>query len=127
IALELLLGPQLQAVVAHLALAALAVLAGAVRTAVHRGRRTAPDILAHAAVEFVLGALAPRHRVVLQFAVIAPAATLQPGIAPTDRSSIAAAASPGCGANSERRPWPPDAEKSTAVTNPEPVRHPELL
>src|SRR5690606_22068383 len=61
VTLELLLGTQLQAIVAHLALAALAVLARTVRTAVHRGRRTAPDVLAHAAVEFMLGALALRH------------------------------------------------------------------
>src|SRR5690606_20198818 len=61
VTLELLLGTQLQAIVAHLALAALAVLTRAVRAAVHRGRRTAPDVLAHAAVEFMLGALALRH------------------------------------------------------------------
>src|SRR5690606_4004750 len=61
IALELLLCPQLQAIVAHLALAALAVLARAIGPAVHRGRRAAPDVLAHAAVEFMLGALALRH------------------------------------------------------------------
>src|SRR5690606_13408294 len=62
VALELLLGAQLQAEVAHLALAALAVLAGTVGTAVHGAVRTAPDILAHAAVEFMLGALALRHQ-----------------------------------------------------------------
>src|SRR6185503_13665345 len=101
-ALELLLGPQLQAEVAHLALAALAVLAGAVRAAVHRGRRAAPDVLAHAAVEFMLGALALRHRRILQSALAAPMVALQPGFAPMDHSSIAAAASPGCGANQRR-------------------------
>src|SRR5690606_21647359 len=61
IALELLLGPQLQAIIAHLALAALAMLTRPVGTAVDGGIRTAPDVLAHPAVELVLGALALRH------------------------------------------------------------------
>ncbi len=55
IALELLLGAQLRAEIAQLLLAALAVLAGAVFTLVHRGFRTAPDVLAHAAVDLVFG------------------------------------------------------------------------
>ena len=63
IALELLLGLQLGAEVGKLALAALAVLAGAVLAAVHRALRTAPDILAHPAVDLVLGFCALRHRV----------------------------------------------------------------
>src|SRR5690606_1588478 len=115
VALELLLGAQLQAVVAHLALAALAVLARAVGTAVHGAVRTAPDVLAHPAVEFMLGALALRHESILQFAVAAPVAALQPGIAPTNLAFAAAAASPGCGANCERRPWPLEGEKSTPL------------
>src|SRR5690606_36595955 len=45
-ALQLLLGAELQAEVGHLALAALAVLAGAVFTTVDRGLRTTPDVLA---------------------------------------------------------------------------------
>ena len=49
-AFQLLLGAQLHAEVRHLALAALAVLAGAVFALVDRGLRTAPDIFAHAAV-----------------------------------------------------------------------------
>jgi hypothetical protein len=57
IALELLLGAQLGAEVGQLALAALAVLAGAVFTAVDRGLRTAPDVFAHAAVDLVLCAV----------------------------------------------------------------------
>src|SRR5690606_19607603 len=61
VALELLLGAQLDAVVRNLALAALAVLAGAVAAAVDRAFRTAPDVLAHAAIDLVLGALALRH------------------------------------------------------------------
>src|SRR5215211_6328147 len=61
-ALELLLGAQLRAEVAHLALTALAVLAGAVLAAVHGALRAAPDILAHAAVKLVLGLNALRHR-----------------------------------------------------------------
>src|SRR5262249_8631673 len=47
IALELLLGAQLHAEIGNLALAALAVLAGAVFPAVHGALRAAPDILAH--------------------------------------------------------------------------------
>src|SRR3569623_1379184 len=62
IALELLLGAQLDAEVRHLALAALAVLAGTIFTLVHRGLGTTPDVLAHAAIELVLGAGALRHR-----------------------------------------------------------------
>src|SRR5204863_10106616 len=53
VALELLLGPQLHAEVGELALAALAVLAGAVFAAAHRALRAAPAILAHAAVDRV--------------------------------------------------------------------------
>src|SRR5687767_6674311 len=53
IAAQLLLRAQLHAVVGELALAALAVLAGAIFAAVYRTLRAAPDILAHAAVEFV--------------------------------------------------------------------------
>ncbi len=64
VALELLLGAQLRAKVGHLALAALAVLAGAVFAAVHRGFRTAPDVLAHAAVELVLGRGAFGHALI---------------------------------------------------------------
>src|SRR6202030_2688237 len=55
IALELLLGLKLGAVVGKLLGAALAVLAGAIGTLVHRALGTAPDILAHAAVDLVLG------------------------------------------------------------------------
>ena len=61
IALELLLGAQLHAVVAKLALAALAVLAGAIFAAVDRALGTSEDVLAHAAIELVFGAGALRH------------------------------------------------------------------
>jgi hypothetical protein len=61
IALELLLGHELQAEVAHLALAALAVLAGAVGARVHRGLGAAPDVLAHAAVDLVFLRMTLRH------------------------------------------------------------------
>src|SRR5690606_8371471 len=61
IALELLLGAQLDAEVGHLALAALAVLAGAVFTLVDRALGATPDVLAHAAIELILGAGALRH------------------------------------------------------------------
>ncbi|QTK78230.1 hypothetical protein AT6N2_C0307 [Agrobacterium tumefaciens] len=63
VALELLLGAQLRAEVAHLALAALAVLARAVFAAVNRGLRTAPDVFAHAAVNFILSRFALAHRI----------------------------------------------------------------
>ena len=69
IALQLLLGAQLNAEIADLALAALAVLAGAIFAAVDRALRTSEDILAHAAVELVFGAGALRHDLILQFAL----------------------------------------------------------
>src|SRR5258706_6783942 len=65
IALELLLGAQLDAEIGDLALAALAVLAGAIFTLVDRGLGTTPDIFAHAAIELVLGAGALRHVIFL--------------------------------------------------------------
>jgi ABC-type enterobactin transport system permease subunit len=61
IAAQLLLGLELHAVVGELALAALAVLAGAIFAPVHRTFWAAPDILAHPAVEFVLGFMALGH------------------------------------------------------------------
>src|SRR5690606_3180226 len=54
VALELLLGAQLGAEVRQLALAALAVLAGAIFAAVHGALRAAPDVLAHTAIDLVL-------------------------------------------------------------------------
>ena len=60
-ALQLLLGAQLQAEIRHLALAPLAVLTGGVVAAVHRGFGPAPNILAHAAVDLVLGGGALGH------------------------------------------------------------------
>ena len=53
IALELLLGLKLRAVVGELAGAALAMLAGAIGALVHGALGPAPDALAHAAVELV--------------------------------------------------------------------------
>src|SRR3546814_347996 len=61
IALQLLLGAELDAEIRHLALAALTVLAGAIFAAVDRALRAAPDVFTHPAVEFILGALALRH------------------------------------------------------------------
>ena len=61
IALELLLGAQLLAVVRQLAAAPLAVLAGAVLALVDRALGAAPDVLADAAVDLVLGANALGH------------------------------------------------------------------
>ena len=63
IALQLLLGAQLHAEVGELALAALAVLAGAVFPAVHGALRAAPDILAHTAIDLVFRLTALCHRV----------------------------------------------------------------
>ena len=56
IALELLLGAQLQAEVGDLALAALTVLAGAIFAAVDRALVPSEDVFADAAVELILGA-----------------------------------------------------------------------
>src|SRR6185437_12145848 len=61
IALELLLGAKLDAVIGELALAALAMLAGAIFAAVHGALGTSEDVLAHAAVELILGAGALGH------------------------------------------------------------------
>src|SRR5262249_16105968 len=63
VALQLLLGAQLYAEVRELALAALAVLAGAVFPAVHGALRAAPDILAHTAIDLVFRLTALCHRV----------------------------------------------------------------
>ena len=62
IALDLLLGLELGAEVGRLALAPLAVLAGAVFPLVHRALGTAPDVLTHPAVDLVFGFCALRHR-----------------------------------------------------------------
>src|SRR5665213_2882794 len=63
VALQLLLGAQLHAEVGELALAALAVLAGAVFPAVDGALRAAPDILAHTAIDLVFRLTALGHRV----------------------------------------------------------------
>ena len=65
-ALQLLLGAQLEAEVGQLALAALAMLAGAVFAAVHRRLGAAPDVLAHAAIDFILCGFALAHRIPFQ-------------------------------------------------------------
>ncbi len=62
IALQLLLGLKLRAVVGKFARAALTVLAGPIGALVHRALGTAPDTLAHAAVELVFCIRAFRHR-----------------------------------------------------------------
>src|SRR6478735_7707778 len=61
VATQLLLGLELHAVVGELALAPLAVLAGPVLTPVHRALRSSPDVLAHPAVDLVLGFHALGH------------------------------------------------------------------
>src|SRR5436305_4272 len=63
IALELLLGAELDAEVGKLAFAALAVLAGAVFSAVDGALGAAPDILAHTAIDLVFRLTALCHRV----------------------------------------------------------------
>ena len=63
IALQLLLGAELSAVVGHLAFTALTVLTGAVFTLVDRGFRATPDVFTHPAVKFILRAFAHRHNV----------------------------------------------------------------
>ena len=82
VALELLLGAQLQAEVAHLALAALAVLAGAVGAAVHRGLAGGPRCSRPCGGRVCAWRSCASTCVVLQFAVAAPVAALQPGLAP---------------------------------------------
>jgi hypothetical protein len=57
IALELLLGAQLQAEVGNLGLATLTVLARAVGAAVHGRFGATPNIFAHTAVKFVLSGM----------------------------------------------------------------------
>src|SRR5271170_5169773 len=61
VALELLLGAQLHAVIGELALAALAVLARAVFALVDRTFWPAPDVLAEPAVDLVLRLMALGH------------------------------------------------------------------
>jgi len=61
VALQLLLGLQLQAEVRDLLLAALAVLAGAVRAFVDGRLGATPQVFTHDPVEFVLGAMALGH------------------------------------------------------------------
>ena len=56
IALQLLLGAKLDTEVRYLALATLAVLAGTIFAAIDRALGTSKDVLAHAAVELILGA-----------------------------------------------------------------------
>src|SRR5262245_17719868 len=61
VTLELLLGTQLLAIVRELGLPALAVLAGARLTLVEGALGPAPDVMAQAPVDLVLGADALRH------------------------------------------------------------------
>src|SRR5262249_42050099 len=98
IALELLLGAQLDAEVRQLALAALAVLAGAIFAAVDRALGTSEDILSHAAVELVFGAGALRHNPSPIRVSVAPG-TAPPSYCDLARSPLHRA----CGINCERR------------------------
>src|SRR6185312_15962600 len=85
IAAQFLLGLELHAVVGELALAALAVLAGAVFAAVDGALRAAPDVFAHTAVELVLGFMALGHRVLVNDNRLRNRALLCPGFPGTDR------------------------------------------
>ena len=62
VALELLLGAELGAVVGQFLGAALAVLAGSVGALVHRALGTAPEVLSRPAIKLVFGSRAFRHR-----------------------------------------------------------------
>src|SRR5690606_41697971 len=62
IALELLLGAQLDTVIGQLALAALAVLAGTIGAGVERALGTAPDVFAETTIDFMLLCMTFRHR-----------------------------------------------------------------
>src|SRR5690606_29104364 len=66
VTLQLLLGAQLQTEVRQLALAALAMLAGAVFTLVDRRLRTTPDVFAKTAVNLVFRGFALAHRIPFQ-------------------------------------------------------------
>ncbi len=63
IALQLLLGLELSAKVRELAFAALAMLAWAIFPAIDGTLRAPPDVLPHAAIEFIFGFCAFGHRV----------------------------------------------------------------
>src|SRR5690242_13053050 len=92
VATQLLLGLELHAVVGELALAPLAVLAGAVLTPVHRALRSSPDVLAHPAVDLVLGFHALGHsrpRLSLLLLRIAPS-SVPAGPEPTGKTSLSA-------------------------------------
>src|SRR4029077_6910897 len=87
IAAQFLLGFELHTVIGELALAALAVLAGAVLAPVDRAFRTTPDVLAHPAVDLVLGFHTLGHsRPRLLLLRIAPS-SVPAGPEPTDMAS----------------------------------------
>ena len=62
VALDLLLGFELGAEIGRLALAALAMLARPIFTLVEGTARTAPDVLAHPAIDLIFRFRALRHR-----------------------------------------------------------------
>src|SRR5262249_14741736 len=66
IALQLLLGAELHAEVGQLALAALAMLAGAIFPAIDGALGAAPDVLAQTAIDLVFRLTALSHRVLLR-------------------------------------------------------------
>src|SRR5262249_51874452 len=89
IAAQFFLGLEVYAVVGEFALAPLAVLAGAILTPVHRAFRSPPDVLAHSAVDLVLGFHALGHsrpRLSLLLLRIAPS-SVPAGPEPTGKTS----------------------------------------
>jgi hypothetical protein len=108
IALQLLLGAELHAEVGELALAALAVLAGAIFAAVHRALRAAPDILAHAAIDLVFRLTTLCHRVLFLlngwFEETRP--PVQPGNPGADRSKPLKLEGRTTGRETQRGPKP---------------------
>src|SRR5215831_371576 len=69
VAAQLLFGAQLDAVVGKLAFPALAMLARAIFAAIDGAFGAAPDILAEAAVDLVLGFVALGHRVLMKWSL----------------------------------------------------------
>ena len=122
VALELLLGAQLHAVIGELALAPLAVLAGAVFALVDGRLRPAPDVLSQPAVDLVLRLVALGHsrprlfghdifrKPVTTFrdhAALRIAPSSVPGMTGTDRSCHRSAGTNHGSRNTARATWGP--------------------
>ncbi len=107
VALDLLLGLELGAEVGRLALAALAMLAGAVLALVERAPGTAPDVLAHAAIDLILGLCALRHRG-SSVAIRLVSRGTRPPLRPPGRRQVEAEQGP--------RPWVRQTESALSRT-----------